>query len=117
MNMTENCLSVDLEEWFQANSYRKIIPAADWNKLGGNLAGTIHEILEILGGFKTKATFFVVGYNAKRYPELIRLIGKEGHELGVHGYYHKPVFRQTPAEFRNEIDYSKKLIEDLVMRL
>lgn len=45
-------------------------------------------ILDVLQRQEVKATFFVVGQNVERYPELIQRVVDEGHEIGVHGYTH-----------------------------
>ncbi len=47
------------------------------------------KILDILAKFNAKATFFPIGKNVKRYPDLMKRIVEEGHELGEHGYEHK----------------------------
>ena len=109
----ENILTIDLEDWYQTQSYRSKISIRDWDKIKSRLVSNTLEILKILRQFNTKATFFVLAYNAKRHPDIIHLIKKEGHELGVHGYYHNLVYHQSFLEFKNEIDYSKKLIEDV----
>lgn len=109
----QNILTIDLEDWYQTQSYRSKISIHDWDKIKGRLVTNTSEILEILRKFNTKATFFVLGYNAKRHPDIIHLIKREGHELGLHGYYHNLVYRQSFSQFNNETDYSKKLIEDI----
>jgi polysaccharide deacetylase family protein (PEP-CTERM system associated) len=60
-----------------------------------------------------KATFFVLGYNAERYPHLVKMIQEGGHELGTHGYSHKLVYTQTPAEFREEMKRTIGVVEEL----
>jgi len=110
--LMQNILTIDVEDWYQTQSYRSKIKVSDWDILESRLDITL-EILEILRQHKAKATFFILAYNAKRHPDIVRLIAEEGHELGVHGYYHNPVYLQTPLQFQNEVGYSKKLIEDL----
>ncbi|PIY82861.1 MAG: hypothetical protein COX96_09310 [Candidatus Omnitrophica bacterium CG_4_10_14_0_2_um_filter_44_9] len=55
----------------------------------------------------------MVDYNARRYPDIIRKIAKAGHEIALHGYFHDPVNRQTPALFFKEMSLAKKILEDL----
>ena len=70
------------------------------------------SVLDLLEAHHTRATFFVLGEVAAAFPDLIRLIESAGHELGVHGYYHHPVFTQTPDQFRKEVADAKSVLED-----
>jgi len=108
----QNILTVDLEDWYQTEFRKSKIRISDWDKTESRLQYYILQVLELLRKFNTRATFFVLAYNAKRHSEIIHMIKNEGHELGLHGYYHNLVFRQTPSQFKQEIDYSKKLMED-----
>lgn len=65
-------------------------------------------------GAGVSATFFVLGWVAERFPDLIRAIHERGHEVASHGFSHRLVYEQTPAEFREETVRSKKLLEDLI---
>lgn len=71
------------------------------------------RILDLLEEYETKATFFVLGEVAEKFPELVRSISMKGHELGVHGYHHLQFFRMNPKEAYRELSEAKKLIEDL----
>jgi len=62
---------------------------------------------------QTKATFFILGWIAKRYPHLVKEIHSRGHEIASHGYAHKVIYNQTPGEFREDIKTSKQILEDL----
>ena len=71
------------------------------------------RILDILANRGVKATFFVVGNVAEKFPSLIKRIADSGHELGIHGFYHKQIFRLTPDEFRMDIRRTKNILEQL----
>jgi hypothetical protein len=62
---------------------------------------------------KVQATFFVLGWIAERYPELVRRIQKEGHEIACHGYAHKLIYTQSKEEFRQDIRKAKAILEDI----
>lgn len=62
---------------------------------GPNPAST-RRILHLLRQYKAKATFFVLGENIDRYPEIIKLILDEGHEIGHHSYSHYHAFKSGP---------------------
>ena len=60
-----------------------------------------------------KATFFVLGWIAERYPDLVRRIQKEGHEIACHGYAHQLVYTQSRDEFRQDVRRAKSILEDI----
>jgi polysaccharide deacetylase family protein (PEP-CTERM system associated) len=61
-----------------------------------------------------KATFFCLGWNAERYPHLIKEIHRQGHEIACHGYDHRLIYTMAPNEFREDVRKSKKILEDLI---
>lgn len=95
-----NAFSVDFEDWFQVLEHNDV---SRWDQFESRIEKNGHKLLEILGSFDVKATFFVLGYVAERNPDLIRLIHDSGHEIGSHGYTHTQVFRLTPEQFNAEI--------------
>lgn len=60
-----------------------------------------------------KATFFILGWIAERYPGLVRDIAAQGHEIASHGYRHELVTNQCPDEFRADVAKTKKMLEDI----
>ncbi len=60
-----------------------------------------------------RATFFILGWIAERYPDLVRKIQKEGHEIACHGYAHKLIYNQSKEEFRQDIRKAKAMLEDI----
>ena len=71
------------------------------------------KILELLAASGTTATFFVLGEVAESFPELVREIDRDGHEIGVHGYNHIVFSQMKPDQARNEIVRAKRLLEDI----
>ncbi len=61
------------------------------------------QILDILKQYGVHATFFMIGENAQRYPELVLRIMREGHEIGNHTYYHANLQKTKPEKIREEI--------------
>ena len=61
-----------------------------------------------------KSTFFVLGWVAERYPELISAIHRQGHEVASHGYAHRRATEQNRDEFSNDVKRSKDHLEDLL---
>ena len=73
----------------------------------------MNRILDMLAGANTHATFFTLGWVAERYPQLVRRIVAEGHELASHGYGHERASDQTRDAFFADIALAKNILEDL----
>ena len=71
------------------------------------------EILEILAEYNVKATFFVVGENAKAHPELIHAQLQGGHEIGNHTYSHKRPAKQTKEEFLADMNACNEVLTSI----
>lgn len=108
-----NAMTVDVEDYFQVSAFEKHIDRADWDRLPHRVEQNTHRILDLFNEHDVKATFFTLGWVAERYPDLIKRMVKEGHELASHGYSHVRVTQQTPAEFRADVIKTKMLLEDL----
>ncbi len=68
-------------------------------------------ILDALQRDSVKATFFVLGRHADRWPALVRRMADEGHQIGNHGYYHRKLHRRTPAYVRDDLTRGADAIE------
>ena len=75
----------------------------------GPLTG-VPRLLRLLAGHAIRATFFVPGYTARRYPDVVRAIAAAGHEIAHHGYLHEPL---TGADEATETGYLDRGIEAL----
>jgi polysaccharide deacetylase family protein (PEP-CTERM system associated) len=104
-------LTIDLEDWFQVYNFNKIIKYEDWHKQEHRIVNNTHKLLDILDRNNTKATFFVLGWTAGKFPELVKKIYEKGHEIACHGYCHKPVFLMNKEEFSKDIDNAIKAIK------
>jgi polysaccharide deacetylase family protein (PEP-CTERM system associated) len=107
-----NALTVDLEEYFHVEAFRGLVDPADWARMPSRVVVPTVELLDRLEARRIRATFFVVGWVAERHPALVREIGARGHELGCHGYWHRPVYAMTPAGFREDVRQARQAIED-----
>lgn len=105
-----NVFSVDLEDWFQGLTSTN--PKIErWPALESRVVQATERLLSILHTHRVQATFFVLGYVADQHPALIEQICAAGHELGVHGYYHRFVHRLTPDEFTCELEQGIAAVE------
>jgi peptidoglycan/xylan/chitin deacetylase (PgdA/CDA1 family) len=66
--------------------------------------------LEVLEGLGVRATFFVVGENAARAPELVAACARRGHEVGGHGWSHEPFGSMTAAQLAEELSRTQELL-------
>lgn len=110
----QNALSIDVEDWFQVENLRSAIDRDKWDHLEHRVDENTRRILRILREHDATATFFVLGWVAERYPDLVREIDREGHEVASHGYSHQLVYEITREEFREDIRRSKQLLENII---
>ena len=61
------------------------------------------RILDVLAREGVAATFFVLGRHADQWPDLVRRMSLEGHQLGNHGYWHRKLHRRSPAYVRDDL--------------
>jgi len=98
--MVPNLLTVDLEEWFVVEALSDRFTFDDWLALPSTLERNCQRLLRLFARHDVRATFFVVGWSAERYPALINRIAAAGHEIACHSFGHRMVNRLTPDEFR-----------------
>ena len=108
-----NAMTVDVEDYFQVSAFERYIVREDWQRLPHRVEHNTDRVLALFAEHGVKATFFMLGWIAERYPSLLRRIVDAGHELASHGYAHIRVTQQTPAEFYADICRSKQLLEDI----
>lgn len=108
-------LTFDVEDWFQVENFKDYIPYSAWGEKELRVEKNTIELLDLLDDVPTQvqATFFVLGWIAERYPDLVREIQKRGHEVASHGFDHHLCYNQTAEELRQDLIRSKKLLEDL----
>jgi len=109
----KNAMTVDVEDYFQVSAFEPYINKTQWGALEHRVENNTQRILDIFSEHNVKATFFTLGWVAERYPELIKRMVREGHELASHGYEHIRVTEQTPEQFRADIRKTKTLLEDV----
>lgn len=123
-------LTVDVEDWYQVENFKSYIPFSSWPYCESRVEQNTHLLLDLLdsrlqaGGehagyspadnlVSTKATFFVLGWLARRMPALVREIQTRGHEVASHGYHHKMCGECTLEELKRDCLESRLLLEDI----
>ena len=108
-----NALSIDVEDYFQVSAFAPHVRRGEWDAMECRVERNIDCILELLSAAGAKATFFTLGWVAERYPDLVRRIADNGHELASHGFAHRRATEQTADEFRADIALAKAILEDI----
>ncbi|MFH1305793.1 MAG: XrtA system polysaccharide deacetylase, partial [Candidatus Omnitrophota bacterium] len=108
-----NILTIDVEDYFQVENFKKVVAFSDWGKYENRVERNTGKVLEILADAGVRGTFFVLGWTAEKFPGVVRRIHEAGHEIASHGYAHDPVFTLTPDSFRDDVVKSKKILEDI----
>ena len=108
-----NALTIDVEDYFQVSAFASCIRCSEWDRQECRIERNVDRILSLLDRHDTRATFFTLGWIAERYPQLVRRIVDEGHELASHGYMHQRATELDETQFRADIRRSKGLLEDL----
>lgn len=97
-----NLLTVDLEEWFVVEILQGRYHFDDWPHLPSTLARNVHRLLNLFERNDVRATWFVLGWCAERYPALMEEIVDHGHELACHSYRHVRVDKMDAETFRED---------------
>jgi polysaccharide deacetylase family protein (PEP-CTERM system associated) len=108
----KNALTFDIEEYFHAEVFARTLPPEEWPSLASRVVDTTERLLDILDYADVRATFFVLGWIAERYPTLVQDIAGRGHEIACHGYGHQMIQRQSRLEFAKDLQQAKTAIED-----
>ncbi len=107
-----NGLSVDVEDWFQVGAFENVIARGDWDSIKTRVEDNVYRVIDLFAEADVSATFFTLGWVAKRHPNMIRRIVDAGHEIASHGYDHARVFTFDRAGFAEDIRKAREILED-----
>jgi polysaccharide deacetylase family protein (PEP-CTERM system associated) len=108
-----NAMTCDVEDYFQVSAFAPFVQRDTWHARECRVEANMERILALFSDAGVKSTFFTLGWIAERYPNLVRAIVDQGHELASHGYSHLRASDQGRAEFAQDIRRSKRLLEDI----
>lgn len=111
-----NAFTVDVEDYFQVSGFERDIAREDWPAFTSRVVANTRTLLDLLERHQVRGTFFVLGWVAERFPELVQLIDARGHEMGSHGYWHRLVYEQSEDEFRADLRESQAAIQKAIGR-
>ena len=107
-----NILTFDVEEWFHLLDFDATRTETEWSKFEVRIYENVDRILDILDCTNTKATFFIIGWIAKTYPDIVRKIA-EKYQIGCHTMNHQLVWQQNREKFRDDVETGVKMLEDI----
>ena len=108
-----NALTVDVEDYYHVSAFESVVGFANWASQQSRVEANTARVLDILAEGNVRATFFVLGWMAERYPVVVKAIQQAGHEIATHGYAHRLVYEQTPEEFENDLKKSLDIIQNI----
>lgn len=109
-----NAFTVDVEDYFQVTAFERDIPRSQWPDFPSRVVQNTGRLLELFDRHQVQGTFFVLGWVAERFPQLVREIHAAGHEIGSHSYWHRLIYEQTPDEFRDDLRRSRDVLTDII---
>ncbi len=110
MQEVVNLLTVDLEEWFVVEALADRFTKDDWEKQEATCERNTLRLLELFRTHRVQSTWFVLGWVAEKYPDLIREIAQDGHEIACHSYSHSRVNSMDPESFRKDTEMAVEAI-------
>lgn len=112
--MLSGSLTIDVEEYFQVEAFANEVSKDDWQSMTSRIEYQTKLILDLLAKTQSKATFFILGWVAQKYPDLVKEIATRGHEIASHGMMHTHISKQTQSQFAEDITQAKLLLEDII---
>jgi len=99
-------ISIDVEDWPQS-TWDRNLPITD------RAVENTRRVLRLLREAEVRVTMFVLGKLAERFPQVVKEIQADGHEVACHGYGHLEVAQQSPNEFLADVRHAKDLLEQI----
>lgn len=114
--MLTHALTVDVEDYFHVSGFADRIARDTWDRYESRVVESTRRVLQLCERNQVRATYFVLGWVARREPQLVRDIAAAGHEIGCHSEWHRLVYDLTPDEFRRDLVDSRDVLEQIVGR-
>ncbi len=110
--MDRAIISVDVEDYFQTSAFAGVVHRDSWSSYPSRVEENTARVLDLFDESNVRATFFILGWVADRFPGLVRHIVQRGHEPACHSYWHRLVYNLTPDQFRRDTLRAKDAIEN-----
>lgn len=109
----KNCITIDWEDWFHICEVDHLLPRDKWDSYPSIMEEATAKILSFLAARHTRATFFILGYCARRHPHLVERIAKAGHEIAYHTDNHQLLYDHAAADLQKDIETGRKLLSEI----
>jgi polysaccharide deacetylase family protein (PEP-CTERM system associated) len=107
-------MSVDVEDWFHVENLKQVIDRDSWGRQSSRVERNVDRLLELMAGHgEVRCTWFILGWVAERWPQVVSRIAEAGHEIASHGYHHDLLHDLSPESFEADVRRSKRLLEDI----
>lgn len=106
-----NALTVDVEDWFQVSNFDGVVDRNEWDTYPSRVEDNTRRLLGLFEEHGARATFFVLGWVAERFPDLVAEIHRRGHDVASHGFGHELVYRLGPERFAEDLGRSVAAIQ------
>jgi len=106
-----NALGIDVEEWYHLCGLN--MPTGVSDDYQSRVMRNTERILKLLEKLETKATFFILGILAEKFPALVQEINDAGHEVASHGYHHLEIGKHTKESFREDLIKSMDVLQSI----
>jgi len=114
MNPIRNILTVDVEDYFMVSAFSDIVNTDTWNHYSSRVERNTMRVLDLFSRSGAKGTFFILGWIAERYPQIVKEIDRRGHEIGCHSYHHKLVYEMSIEDFKEDTAKAKAILENVI---
>ena len=103
-----------MEDYFHVSAFEHGIERSEWDTFECRVEDNTLRLIDLLAEYDVRATFFVLGWVARKFPGLVRRIAESGHEIASHGFWHRLVYNQTREEFRADICQSRDELQSII---
>ena len=107
-----NILTFDIEEWFHLLDNDSTRSEEQWKRYEVRIYQNMERVFRILEDTNTKATFFIIGWIARTYPDIVKEVAAK-YQIGSHTMNHQLVWQQDRATFKEDVSSSIKMLEDI----
>jgi len=108
-----NILTFDVEEWFHILDNESTKTQKEWSNFNYRIDANMDRIFQLLDRHNQKATFFCLGWVARKFPHIIKKIDALGYEIATHSDLHQLVYEQSRVEFKEDLKKSIQSIESV----
>ena len=110
---TVNAMTVDVEDYFQVSAFESKYQRSEWDRCESRVVEYTNLLLDLFAEHDAKGTFFTLGIVAESYPQIVKRIVAEGHEIASHGYDHTRVTNMSEQAFKEDVERTKGILEDI----